>query len=505
MTAALDLVLAVDIGTSSVRAMVFDAAGAVAARTQRFYTTLHPAPYQEEQDPDTIRSETYRAVSDCLAQDAAATARVGGICFSSQLYGVIALDSADRPLTRNIMWSDARAEPQAEAMKAAGVQDRLYPVTACPMNSMYPIAKLAWLQENAPEIFLQARRFVSIKEYVAAPLIKDWFVDHSMASATGLFDIHRRRWHHEALVAVGMTEDRLSCPVSGIEGFRLVADSPLAGCGLSDHVRVFLGGGDGPLANLGSGASAPGAVNVDLGTSGAARCTVTRPIVDSAGSLWCYCLTDDLWTLGGIVTNVGNAYQWLAANIVGASSGGACDAYALMNRLTADVEPGAGGLYFLPYLRKVRSPHWDGRLKGAIYGLTADHNIGHMARAMLEAIAFDLRSIIALMRHEYAVADRVVLTGGLARSPILPQLLADVLGEEVFVTENAEGSIAGAAILGLLGLGAIDSADFLGRSHPGDGFAPQPTTRRHYERAYRGYARLVEALRVVDVDEGREQ
>jgi sugar (pentulose or hexulose) kinase len=205
-----------------------------------------------------------------------------------------------------------------------------------------------------------------------------------------------------------------------------------------------------------------------------------------------------LWTLGGIVTNVGNAYQWLGVNIVGCG-GAASDAYDLMNRLAADVEPGAGGLFFLPYLRKVRSPYWDGRLKGAVYGLTADHNVGHLARAMLEAIAFDLRSIVALMRHEYAVADRVVLTGGLARSPILPQLLADVLGEEIFAPDNAEGSIAGAAIVGLLGLGVIDGVDFVGKAHPGRSYEPRPPVRDRYDHVYRGYVRLVDALRAIDL------
>ena len=171
----------------------------------------------------------------------------------------------------------------------------------------------------------------------------------------------------------------------------------------------------------------------------------------------------------------------------------------LINRLAAKIDPGAGGLYFLPYLRKVRSPYWDGRLKGAVYGLTADHNLGHMARAMLESIAFDLRAIIALMRGESEVADRVVLTGGLARSPILPQLLADVLDEEIFAPDNAEGSIAGAAIIGLLGLGAIDGVDFVGRERPGRRFAPQATARDGYVSVYRGYVRLVEALRRIEL------
>jgi sugar (pentulose or hexulose) kinase len=118
---------------------------------------------------------------------------------------------------------------------------------------------------------------------------------------------------------------------------------------------------------------------------------------------------------------------------------------------------------------------------------------------MLESIAFDLRSIITLIRHECAVADRVVLTGGLARSPALPQLLADVLGEEVFAPENAEGSIAGAAILGLKGLGAIDGVDFVGRAHPGHSFTSRPPTRVRYDHIYGDYLRLVDAIRAIDL------
>ena len=103
MTATLDLVLAVDVGTSSVRAMVFDAAGDVSARSQCSYSTISPAPVSGGQDPDTVRGETYRAMVGCLAQSGAAPERVGAICFSSQLYGIIALDAADRPITRNII------------------------------------------------------------------------------------------------------------------------------------------------------------------------------------------------------------------------------------------------------------------------------------------------------------------------------------------------------------------------------------------------------------------
>ncbi len=500
-----NLVLAVDIGTSSVRAMVYDASGNILARSQICYSTVRPAPYCEEQDPDLVRDEVYRAIALCLGQPDARLERIVALGFSSQMYGVIALDENGKPLTRNILWSDGRAEPQAEGVKRREGEQWLYPETGCPMNSIFPFAKLAWLREEENGVFRSARRFVSIKEYVTFPLTGEWAVDYSMASGTGLLDIRNHRWSVTALDYLGIGADRLSQPVSGIEGFSLKPGSPLAGLGLREDVRIFLGGGDGPLANLGSGASASGTVNIDLGTSGAARCLTRTPMVDDAASLWCFCLTDDLWACGGIVTNVGNAYQWLANNVVGAAGVEEAKAYELMNRLAADAPPGADGLYFLPYLRKARSPYWDGRLKGALYGLAPDHSLGHMARAMLEAVAFDLRTIVEIMQRALPVVSPVVLTGGLSRSPIIPQLLTDVLNKEVLVPEDGEGSIAGAAILALHGMGKIDGLAFSGGRRAGRLYRPDTGDSRLYEQIYDGYAQLVAAMREINLQERKAQ
>lgn len=494
-------VLAVDIGTSSVRAMVYDASGKIHARAQIAYSTVRPAPYFEEQDPDRVRSEVYRAIALCLEQPGASPGEILGLCFSSQMYGVIAVDGKGNALTRNILWSDGRSEPQAEAIKKTVGERWLYPETGCPMNSIFPFAKLAWMKHQEPELFRSAARFVSIKEYVTFPLIGEWGVDYSMASSTGMFDIHAHRWSDKATGYLGPAPERLSTPVSGTHRFALRSDSPLARLGLPDDIAVFLGGGDGPLANLGAGASALGMVNIDLGTSGAARCLASEPTVDDAASLWCFCLTDDLWASGGIVTNVGNAYQWFAGKVLGAAGLSERDAYDIMDRAAAEIAPGSDGLYFLPYLRKARSPYWDGRLKGTMFGLTADHSAGHMARAMLEAVAFDLRTIVDIMQKKLTLAAHTVLTGGLSRSPIIPQLLADVLHTEIRVPEDGEGSIAGAAILALRGLGVIEDLAFAGGPRASKSHLPDRATNERYEHVYSNYLQLVTALREINLQE----
>lgn len=494
-----DRVLAVDIGTSSVRAMVFDAAGTILARTQICYPTVRPQPYFEEQDPDLVRRETYRAMGECLAQEGAGAARVGGIAFSSQMYGIFPVDGEGRPLAFNILWSDGRAERQAAAVKGGDGPGPLYAATGCPANSIYPLAKLRWLREERPALFDRAARFVSVKEYVLAPLVGEWIVDHSMASATGLLDIAGRRWSEAALAAAGLGPERLSRPVPGDAAFPFADAGLRRSWGLAEDVRVFSGGGDGPLANVGSGAYEVGAVNIDLGTSGAARAVVDRPTTDGEGSLWCYCLSSDRWTYGGIVTNVGNAYQWLGSNIASFGREEAPEAvFARLDAYAAAVAPGAEGVRFLPYLRKARSPYWDDRLTGTVFGLGADHDLSHLARALLEAVAYDIGAVIDLMAARAALKPAVILTGGLSKNALVARLLADVLNREILVPECNEGSVAGAAVMALRGLGLVDGLAFDRRKERAyASWLPEATRSGLYRELRAEYADLVSRFRVL--------
>lgn len=485
-------ILAVDIGTTSVRAFVFDAEGTILGKAQVAYPTKRPKPYFEEQDPDLVKASTFAAIRSLFESGQAKPESIRGISFSSQMYSLIALDEAGMPLTNSILWSDGRAERQALRLKEAFGPLGLYRFTGCPMNSIYPIAKIAWLREEEPLVFRHAARFVSIKEYVAKDIIGRWAVDYSMASASGLFDVAAHRWHGPALEAVGIAEANLSTPVSGTCTFTLIDNSPLADLGLSKVLPIFLGAGDGPLANLGSGAVEVGAINIDLGTSGAARCTTGAAVVDETASLWCFCLDETRWAYGGIVTNVGNAYQWLASSVAEVSGMSPEAAFEFLNAKAKAIEPGSKGLLFMPYLRKARSPYWDDSLKGTMYGLTPDHGFGHMARALLEAVAYDLKTIIELMDRRGPTLAHIVLTGGLSRSLVVPDILADVLGREIRIPSQNEGSIAGAAILGFMGLGM---EAWFGDGNAGASVYPDRGRSAIYAEHYRNYTALVERLR----------
>jgi gluconokinase len=445
--------LAVDIGTSSARAMVFDSSGRVHAMSVKRYGLIRPGPGMEEQDPELVRRAVLEAIGECLAGEDAKPEQVGAIAFSSQMYGVFPVDDAGKPLMNNILWSDNRADAQAQAIKEGDKADYLYRTTGCPVDSMYPLSKIRWIRETKSELFKKAARFVSIKEYVLETLAGEWVVDYSLASGAGYFDIAKACWDDEALALAGISGRLLSRLVEAAEAIPFRNRYLLSRWKLPESVRLFSGGGDGPLASLGSGASKPGEINIDLGTSGAARMVTDRPLFDTASGLWCYCLVPGLWTAGGIITNAGNAVQWLATTL-GSGKSLEAELDALVSG-AAEIAPGSEGIIFMPYLRKAGAPYWDSCLSGSILGIRPLHDRRHIARALVEAIAFDAAEIVDAIERFSLVRGRIVLTGGLSKSSLAQRLFAGVLGREIDLPQNSEASVAGAALIALKGIDMI--------------------------------------------------
>ena len=501
-------ILSSDIGTTSVRSMIYDRNGVVHGRAQRFYTTERPAPFFEQQDPVLIRDTVFEAIRECADSFKADRAGIGILAFSSQMYSILAVDQDDKPLTKSILWSDGRAEEEVRQIEQKAGPLGLYRHTGCPSSSIFPVAKIRWIKNNQPEVFSSASKFISIKEFITYPLLRRYVVDYSMASATGMFDIRRHRWFDDALKIAGITESQLSEPVSGTQIFEVGNKELLRSLGIPKDVRVVLAGGDGPLANLGSGAHEIGEVNIDLGTSGAARVLTDKAVTDSEGSLWCFCLTDALWTYGGILSNVGNAFDWIAGNILDEDPHHQhCNDQSGCRRLSSlatGIPAGSDGLIVLPYLRRARSPSWDARLTGTILNLNASHTLGHMTRALIEAIGYDLRSIIGLMEERVALNDEIILSGGIARGENIAGIISSILGRPLRTVENAEASLAGAAILGLFAAGELPSMKFQTELALRTSVVqPIEADRRVYRRGFKTFKRLAEHLPVY-LDE-REQ
>lgn len=451
--AARDAVVAIDVGTTATKVTAFGVDGAQLAAAEQPYPLRSPQPGWAEQDPDEILAAVTGSLASVVAQVGAA--RVAGLSFSSAMHTLMALDGAGRPLTPVTSWADTRSEPQAERLRADGSGLALHRRTGTPVHPMSPLPRLLWFAENAPELCAHAPRWGGIKEYLLLRLCNVWLMDHSIASATGLMNLEALDWDPEALAVARISAAQLPALVPTTHVVSLAAEAAAA-VGLREGTPVVVGGGDGPLANLGVGAVRPGMAACSLGTSGALRVVVDRPAVDPEGRVFCYALSPARWVVGGAINNGGIVMRWLL-DAVAPDLGRGAEPELLA--LAATVPPGSGGLLMVPSLLSERAPRWSSLARASYVGLTREHGRGHLVRAALEGVGLQLALVLESMRAAGLEVDSVRATGGVMRSPLWQQLLADTLGLPIDLFDGQQGSGFGAAILGMAALGLISSIE----------------------------------------------
>lgn len=488
----MDYFAGVDIGTSSVKALALGPGGESLGVRKQAYPVHTDAGGRHEEDPEVILRATLSVLRSLI--DSLPGHRPLCVAFSAAMHGLLALDAQGRPLTPLITWADTRAARVAAAFKETPAAREVYRLTGTPIHPMSPLCKLRWLKNAQPDIFSRASVFVSIKEYVWYRLFDVYEIDRSIASATGLFDTRAGHWCAPALEAAGIHEERLSRPVAVTFSRR----GPLETWGLPADVPFVIGGGDGCLANLGSGVVSSGKASVTIGTSGAVRVVTARWQPDPEERLFQYWLTEGAYVRGGATNNGGNLLDWFmalhAADDTRAASPiapGALDA-ALAEAFA--LPGGSGGLLFLPYLYGERAPIWDAEARGAYIGLRSYHQRPHLLRAVTEGIGYALFDTFRLLDAEEPI-DTVYASGGFTQNDAWVQQLADTFGKPVCLTDEADASATGAALLGMLALGVLSSvSDARRHIREGKTYIPRPEKHELYQRYYTLYQNLYPAL-----------
>lgn len=498
---ASDLILAIDIGTSSVKAVLFDAELRQAAIARQPYSILTPHADWNEQEPDFIVGAVLRAMRESI--DAMpGGAQLLAVAFSSQLYSVLALGADGRPLTNSIIWTDTRSAPTALRLRQPATAAEVYRRTGCPIDAIYPLSKIKWLKEaqDLPD----GVKFISIKEYVLFRLTGQLLADWSIASATGLFDIETRQWAPLALEVLNISPRHLSELASPRTALRQWNKEIAQQAGIPSGTPLVIGGGDGPLASLGVGAFSPDVIAVNVGSSAAARLVISQPVVDAAGRLWTYVADEDLWVMGGMVSSGGIVYEWfLRCFLSGVAEAAGGDLHQYADRIAAAGRPGADGLIFIPYLSGEQCPAWHSHTRGGFFGLELRHRRSHFARAVLEGITRSIYRVAESLRpHLSGPIREVRVTGGLASSPLWLQIAADMLGATIAVPESTEGSARGAAMLALLTLGAKSNVgDFAGLFPIRERLLPRADVHAFYEQQYRRFLEILERTRNISSQE----
>ena len=483
-----DLVIGLDVGTSGARAVLLTADARILAVAQRTYPLHTPGPGRAEHDPDQVATAALDALGE-VARSRPAGASIAVIGVSTIFHSLLAVNSQGVPIGRSMSWADTRARHQVERLARQADPELLYRRTGCPLHPMYLPAKILWLREVATEAFTRAALFGSLKDEILFRLTGQRVIDRSVASATGLLDLERGTWHEPLLEVIGIGADQLPPIVEPTDIVGGLTPAVASLTSLPAGTPIVAGAGDGVLSSLGAGAVAPGQMTVMIGTSGAARLAVDRPVFDAQARTWCYYLAAGRWIAGAAINNGGLACQWVRDNLLPrrAVEGNESD-FETIEAEARRAPPGAGGIVFLPFLTGERSPYWNANARGVIFGLAAHHGPHHVARSVFEGVCFRMRSIVDALNEAAGPAREYRATGGFTRSTFWLQMLADVLGQPLILPRIEEASAVGAAALAALGTGLVPSLDDIAARVAVDaGPSPDPAHRAVYDRLFRLY------------------
>jgi xylulokinase len=500
-----DCILAHDLGTTGNKATLFDVTGSAIAATSAAYETAYPHPGWAEQDP----ADWWRAIRDStqelLAASGVASRDIAVVSFSGMMNGMLAVDREGRPLRPAIIWADQRATIEAEHLAACCGMDQIYRRAGHRPGASYTAAKVQWMQKHQPVLYGKTHKVLQAKDYAAYRLSGVWATDYSDASSTNLFDLERREWAVDIIGEIGLDADKFPPALPSTTEIGKVTLRAASETGLLAGTPVVIGGGDGACATVGAGSVRPGDAYNYVGSSSWIAVTSERPLNDPLMRTFTFAHLDpDLYFPCGTMQSAGGSFDWLERLLRGK---GEASLYDDLSAAAEQIEPGAKGLLFLPYLIGERSPHWNPRARGVFVGLTMSHGRAEMARAVLEGVAYNLKMILDAFTEQGAVIDAMRLIGGGARNPLWRQMLADVYGLPILRPMLlAEATSLGAAIAGGVGVGLFPDfsvAHELVQTEAGE--QPNPAQAERYgqlcdlfQRTYSALAPVFEELADLD-------
>ena len=476
--------IGVDIGTTAVKVLAVSVSGKIILLESIGYPLSHPRSGIYEQDPRQIFEATLQAIQRVLAtiQDTP----ILGLSFSSAMHSLIAVDEAGKALTPSIIWADSRSEEEAETLKNSQLGKEIYSRTGTPIHPMSPLCKLRWMQINEAALLNRTYKFVGIKEYILFHLTGEWVVDHSVASATGLFNLKERDWDHQALSWAGIRKEQLPQPVSTLQ--RIESKHK----GLPIGLPLIVGASDGCLANIGSGGILWGDITLTIGTSGAIRELVQEPIVDPKMRLFTYILDEQHFVMGGPINNGGKVLDWYKNAFLPEVE----ELGAYLEEVFEQTPPGSSGLLCLPYLMGERAPFWDANTRGVFLGVRSSHTEMHFARAITEGIVFSLYQICEALQEIQGNFKTLYAGGGFARSKGWVQILADIFQRPITLSSTIQQSGKGAVVLGMKALGEISSySDFPFERDKEKVIYPNESTFERYGVHYGVFRNLYDKLK----------
>jgi xylulokinase len=451
----MSLILGIDSSTTATKAVLVDDTGRVIGTASSSYDYETPEPLWSEQSPGLWWQGSIESIRRVVAESGTAPKEIEAVGLTGQMHGSVLLDHDGEVIRPAILWNDQRTGDQCDEIRRRVGRERLIGITGNDALTGFTAPKLLWVQTHEPDNWARVRHVLLPQDFVRLRLTGDYAVDVADGSGTVLFDLKDRTWSSEILGALEVPSSLMPSTFEGPDVTGKISDEGAGATGLLAGTPVVAGGGDQSANAVGVGAIAPGVVALSLGTSGVVFATTDGPAVEPEGRVQSFChAVPGRWHMMGVMLSAAGSLRWLRDALAPDRS------FDQLVAGAAEIPSGSDGLIFLPYLTGERTPHPDPLARGAFVGLTVQHDLRHMTRAVMEGVAFGLKDGLDLMVEAGTAApDEIRASGGGTRSRLWRQILADVLQARIALVPAEEGAAYGAALLGAVGAGWFDSLE----------------------------------------------
>lgn len=497
----MDYILALDLGTTAIKVILFDSEGKAMAKSTQEYALVTPSALEVELPVETYWEAFKKGLAEVMAASKVAPSKVKGLGISAQGETLIMADEKGEPLMNAIVWLDNRAQHEAAELAAHFGNELTYSTTGqVEIVPTWPASKILWLYRNMPEMHRKTRRFLLIEDYFIHRLTGKYVCEGSLVCSTAYWDIINKVWWKDMLDYIKVDEGQLPELRESGEMVGPLLPEVARELGLTSETIVATGALDQACGALGAGNIVPGMVSENTGAALAICATTGKPLINPKWKIPChYHAIPDTYmahtfTTGGMVLRWFKDYFCQIESVTSALSD--IDPYKIMDDEAKTVPAGCSGLVMLPHLQGAMAPESNAKAKGVFYGFTLHHTKPYFIRAIMEAIAFAInRNIDALFEMGIGTSEIRSLGGG-SRSAIWNQIKADASGKPIYTMQNEECGSLGAAMLAAKSIGMTKSIeDAVGKMvSVKKEYKPNPDNREVYKVAYGKYKMLYESL-----------
>lgn len=455
-----DYILAIDIGTSRCKIILFDIQGRVISGYTGEYPTYHGKGNIAEQNAWDWWEQICRGINHIKQENQDLVKHIVGIGVDGHSWACLPVDQEGTPLRKAMIWLDRRADEQARYLKDTIGERTLLNINGNPSDPAYITPKMLWIKANEPEIYQRTYKFLQSNAYIVYQLTGRFSQDYSQCYGFSFFNIHHGTWEKEMADDIGVSLD-LTAPLYHChQVVGKVTKTAASQTGLPAGIPVVAGGLDAACSTLGAGVYKPGQTQEQGGQAGGMSIQVAKPLIHPKLILG-YHVIPDQWLLQGGTVGGGGILNWFNKELglleqIEARKAG-ITSYQVISNEVEPVSPGSEGLIFLPYMAGERSPIWNSNARGVLFGMSYEKTRAHLLRSMMEGVGYSLKHNLETAAEVGATATELRSVGGAANSRVWTQIKADITGKNIVVPFADHATSLGAAMLAGVGVGVYQN------------------------------------------------